>query len=151
MDQIEWGDYWIRQIANSKIMNPIGFYIYLIKENIHPPEPFETSRKKALFEKAKQARERQIEKQTVLELAYDDYRAKALESYISRQYSDQEYKALVEKKRQEMLHQHHQMKYWKPDVLTRFLKGAMRSDLEEKLPLQSFESFCRHHTAKGII
>jgi hypothetical protein len=49
MDQLEWGDYWIRQNSGSKILNPPGFYIYLIKENIRPPELFETSRKKAIF------------------------------------------------------------------------------------------------------
>ena len=52
MDQLEWGDYWIRQNSGSKILNPPGFYIYLIKENIHPPDLFETSRKKAIFSEA---------------------------------------------------------------------------------------------------
>jgi hypothetical protein len=41
MDQLEWGDYTIR---NSKsITNPPGFYVYLLKENIRPPDSFETS------------------------------------------------------------------------------------------------------------
>jgi hypothetical protein len=69
MDQLEWGDYWIRQNLGSKILNPPGFYIYLIKANIRPPELFETSRKKAIFSNQKQAREKELEKQAALEFA----------------------------------------------------------------------------------
>jgi hypothetical protein len=74
LDQLEWGDYWISQNSGSKIVNPTGFYIYPIRENIQPPENFETTRKKALFEEAQKVRERQIEEQAVLEIAYGDYR-----------------------------------------------------------------------------
>src|SRR6185369_16325977 len=42
LDQLEYGDH---VIATSKkaIVNPTGFYIYLLRENVLPPDTFETS------------------------------------------------------------------------------------------------------------
>jgi Replication initiator protein A len=61
MDQLEWGDHLIRSSSGPKISNPVGFYIYLVKENITPPETFETSRIRRLREKAETARVKQLD------------------------------------------------------------------------------------------
>ena len=143
MDQLEWGDYWIRQNSGSKILNPPGFYIYLIKENIRPPELFETSRKKAIFSKQKQAREQEIEKQAALELAYEDYRDQILDGYIAENYPGEKYQALIERKKQELSPQYRQFTFWKPEALVKFLETSVRADLEKGLSLQTFDSFCK--------
>jgi hypothetical protein len=143
MDQLEWGDYWTRQNTGSKILNPPGFYIYLIKENIRPPELFETSRKKAIFSKQKQAREQEIEKQAALEFAYEDYRDQILESYIAENYPGEKYQALIERKKQELSPQYRQFTFWKPEALIKFLETSVRADLKIGLSLQTFGSFCK--------
>jgi hypothetical protein len=141
LDQLEWGDYWIHQNSGSRITNPTGFYIYLIKENIQPPENFETSRKKALSEKAQKERDRQINEQAALELAYDEYRTNALESFIAENYTKQEYQVLIEGKRDELLPQYRQLIHWNPETLKSFLDSAVRSDLEKELSMPTFEIF----------
>ena len=44
MDQLEWGDHTV--CSSKSIANPPGFYVYLLKENIRPPDSFETSSKR---------------------------------------------------------------------------------------------------------
>ena len=73
------------------------------KKNILPPETFETSRKKAIFEAASKTHDRRTEEESAQELAYDVYRTKALDSYISGNYSEKKYKTLIERKRRELL------------------------------------------------
>jgi hypothetical protein len=141
IDQLEWGDYWIRQNSGSKIVNPTGFYIYLIKENVRPPETFETSRRKALAEEAKRKRDRQIYRQATLERDYEAYRTKVVDGYIAENYSNQGFQKLIERKRQELLPRYRQIAYWKPETLKRFLDSAVRSDLEKELFLPTFEKF----------
>lgn len=142
-DQLEWGDHWIQQNSGPKIVNPTGFYTYLIHENIPIPETFETSRRKILNEEAQKARDRQLENQATLELAYEDYRDRILDSYIAENYPSQRYQALIERKKQELSPQCRQFASWKPEALLRFLNGAVRADLERDLSLQTFESFCQ--------
>lgn len=141
LDQLEWGDYLVRQNTSSRILNPTGFYIYLIRENVQPPESFESSRKKALFEEAEKERERQIEKQTAFEIAYDDYRNKEVDKFISENYSEQEYRVLIETKRRELLPRYREIAYWNPETLKNFLDCAVKADLENQISLRNFDQF----------
>ncbi len=143
-DQLEWGDYWIQQNSGPKIVNPTGFYTFLIKENVPIPETFETSRRKTLIEEAKKARDQQMENQDALELAYENYRNRALDSYIAENFPSQRYQALIERKKQELSPQYQQFAFWKPETLLRFLNSSVRADLERDLSLQTFESCCQN-------
>ena len=44
-DQLEYGDYLIWK-SRATIKNAPGFYVYLLRQNILPPEEFETSSRK---------------------------------------------------------------------------------------------------------
>ena len=149
MDQLEWGDYWIRQKSGSKILNPPGFYIHLIKENIQPPETFETSRKKSLAEEAKQAGDKQSEEQAALEIAFEDYRNQTLDGYIAENYPGNKYQALIDRKKRELSPRYRQFTFWKPEALTRFLETSVRADLEKGISLQTFDSFCKKASWQG--
>jgi hypothetical protein len=142
MDQLEWGDYLIRQKSNSRIVNPTGFYIHLVKENVSPPEGFETSRKRAIWTAAREEHVRRVHEEAALELAYDEYKKQALDDYISRQYPDERYRDLIDRKMQELSRKHRQISFWKPEQATRFADNAVRNDIENELTLMSFESFC---------
>jgi hypothetical protein len=143
LDQLEWGDYWIRQNSCSKIVNPTGFYIYLIRENVGIPETFETSRKKSLRKEEQKARDRQVEEQAAREVEFDRYRTEALDRFISENYSEQEFEALMEIKKHELLPQYRQIGKWKPEILMRFLNSAVRSDLNKRLPLPILDQFIK--------
>jgi hypothetical protein len=126
-------------------VNPTGFYIHLAKENIRPPEGFETNSKRAIRAAAKEEHVRRVHEEAALELAYDEYKKQALDAYISRQYPDERYRDLIESKMQELSRKHRQLSFWKPEQVTRFADNAVRNDIENEVPLMSFESFCEQN------
>jgi hypothetical protein len=150
MDQLEWGDFWIRHNSGSRITNPPGFYIYLIKENIHPPDLFETSRRRSLAEEAKQVRDKHIEEQAALELAFENYRNQQLDGFIAENYPEEKYQALIDRKKQELSSQYRQFAFWKPEALMKFLETSVRADLENCLSLQTFNAFCKKKNLVGL-
>jgi hypothetical protein len=130
-------------------LNPPGFYIYLIKEDIHPPETFETTRKRSLAEEAKKSRDKQIEDHASLELAFEDYRNQTLDGYIAENYPGEKYQALMERKKQELSPQYRKFTFWKPGALMKFLETSVRADLEEDISLQTFDAFCMQRKSAG--
>jgi hypothetical protein len=144
------GDRLIGQNEGSIILNPTGFYIYLIYENIEPPEIFETSRKKALIAEQARAREQEIRKHAALELAFDNYRNQILDGFIAENYPGEKYKALLDGKRQELSARYRQFTFWKPEALMKFPETSVRADLEKGLSLQTFDSFCKNRNFAGM-
>ena len=53
--------------------------------------------RKAVFSMQKETREQEIEKQSALELAFEDYRNHELDSYIAENYPGEKYQALIER------------------------------------------------------
>lgn len=144
MDQLEWADHLISQALPGKFYNPAGFYIHLIKEKINPPDSFETSRKRKLREQAREARAQAVEQDARLELAYDDYKQKEVDNYIQANYTSAQLSGLVEVKKKEILHQYKkQVSNWDDDTLLKLAESTTRSHITERVPLISFEEFCR--------
>ena len=54
-DQLEYGDYLIWK-SRSTIKNAPGFYVYLLRQNISPPEDFETSARTEARQRHRRAR-----------------------------------------------------------------------------------------------
>lgn len=71
LDQLEYADYLIAK--SGKIANPPGFYIYVLRENLRPPEGFETSGQCTVREQAATARQQDSLKQWKLEHAYQEF------------------------------------------------------------------------------
>jgi hypothetical protein len=105
MDQLEWGDHLLRNAPRGKFYNPAGILIALVKDNVIPPETFETSRKRNLRESAQHSREQEDRELARLELAYIEYKDQELISFIQRNHSVEELATLVEVKKREMLKQ----------------------------------------------
>jgi hypothetical protein len=74
MDQLEWGDNLLRHAPKGKFYNPADLYIHLIKENVIPPETFESTRKRTLREAASQVQEREEQDLARISLAYLQYK-----------------------------------------------------------------------------
>ena len=142
MDQLEWGDQVIRQAGPGKFYNPAGFYIHLIRENVSPPATFETTRLKRLREEAKQTRAQEVQERARLELDYEEYQRQEVAAYIARSYSEDEYRALVEAKRQELLRQHKKISDWSEDALNRLAETSARNEITKGIVLLTFEEFC---------
>ena len=83
MDQIEWGDEILRTAPKGKFFNPPGLYVYLIRENIIPPLEFESSRKRELRMGNRADRNAEELDQMRLQLEYEDYCAREVETYLT--------------------------------------------------------------------
>jgi hypothetical protein len=143
LDQLEWGDYQIRQAPSGKFYNPAGLYIRLIRENIKPPKNFESSRKRQLREAAHRTCQQQQEERARLELAYLEYRDQTIERYIQKNYSKEFYASSVRAKKSELLDQDRRLKdKWNDQTLTHIAEKKMKHDIATRIPLLSFEKFC---------
>jgi hypothetical protein len=95
LDQLEWGDEQIRRAPGGQIRNPAGFYIHLLKEGVQPPAGFETSRRRQLKEKAREAEQAEQYRQLLLEDAYNAYRKEAIATFVSEHHLESELEELV--------------------------------------------------------
>jgi hypothetical protein len=143
MDQLEWGDYLLRTAPPRTFYNPSGFYLHLVKENVIPPEQFETSRKHRLREAAHKAKETKELEQAKLELAYTEYRKQAVDQYIQTNFTPEQFSEAVQTKRIELL----RLDYWKRiysvhrTSFDRVAERQFKADLAERIGLLSFADF----------
>jgi hypothetical protein len=75
LDQIEYSDYLIAQDrrGRGKILNPAGFYIWAIEQNLSLPEEFETSTKREQQRNREQAAHEEQGRMLKLQQEYDDF------------------------------------------------------------------------------
>jgi hypothetical protein len=131
--------------------NPTGLYIHLIRENVIPPDQFETSRQRRLREAACQARETRELEQAKKELAYGEYRRQAVEQFISLNYTSQEFSAMVRKKRDELL----QLAYWKriyslhKESFDSVAERQLKADLACRIGIRSFAEFQKQNSSSS--
>jgi hypothetical protein len=143
MDQLEWGDYLLRTALPRTFYNPSGFYLHLVKENVIPPEQFETSRKRRLREAAHKAKEAKELEKARIELSYMEYRKQAVEQFIQSHYTPEQYSGMVETKRADLL----RLDYWKriysvhKSSFDRVAERQLKADLAEQIGLLSFSDF----------
>jgi hypothetical protein len=143
MDQLEWGDYLLRTAPPRTFYNPSGFYLHLVKENVIPPEQFETSRKRRLREAIQKAKETKELEQARLELAYMEFKKQAVDQFIQSHYTPEQYAGMVETKRAELL----RLDYWKRIFLVhkssfdRVAERQLKADLAEQIGLLSLSDF----------
>jgi hypothetical protein len=143
MDQLEWGDHLLRSAPRGKFYNPAGVLIALIKDNVIPPESFESSRKRRLREAAEQAREEDNRKLAQIELAYMEYKDRELTSYIEKRWSVEEWAFLVEAKKREMLEQDRWKRLFSfnQDTLDHAAERQLKADIAPRVPLLTFLEF----------
>ncbi len=149
MDQLEWGDAEIgrKQRTRDPIANPPGFYIYLLRSNYAVPADFETSRKRALREQARQrdmdARARQAQAELdkyALRERYDAWVLEETERYIREKVPP----AAVERRLREHMKriQHDAPQYrWPEPTLREFAWRKLREDVAQELDLPGLEEY----------
>jgi hypothetical protein len=141
LEQLEWGDYLIRQSARGAFRNPPGFYIHLVRENVIPPEQFRNGHHRNT--QNNQEEERNYWKQRELELAYEEYKRAEAVRYIAENLPEEFAKA-VEQKKKELARSYR-------NVLPQFLEDiaaqTVRGEVAREIKVQSFDEFCRRQQA----
>ncbi|MGH9823201.1 MAG: hypothetical protein ACREDR_08120 [Blastocatellia bacterium] len=136
MDQLEWGDY---IVAQGSIKNPPGLYVSFIKDNLMPPDSFETSRKLGLKQDQAQTVSSRQQEDQHLQLAYADYRNQEIDKYVAQNH--EEYERFYFVKKQESQAKFGGFADWKPELATKFVTVLARAEVAKRLPFDDFETF----------
>jgi len=151
MDQIEWGDSEIRRKEGTRepVLNPPGFYVYLLTCNYPVPAGFETSHKRALREQAqrKDVEARAAEAQSELEMydrreRYEAYLVEETDAHINGKMTP----AAVEQRIREHMAriQAGAPQYRWPDATLRgFALRKLREEIAAELDLPGFEEYAQ--------
>lgn len=139
-DQLEWADSVIRTSKPGTFRNPPGFYFSLIRDNLRPPDTFESSRKRKLKEESARAHHENLVQQQELDYRYEEYRRENVARHISAMPAE-EFEALAAAKRKEYTRQYRTLP---PETLDELSVSGARADLEKTLPLLRFAEFVEH-------
>ena len=151
MDQIEWGDFEIQRKEKTRepILNPPGFYVYLLTCNYPVPAGFETSHKRALREQAerKDQESRAGEAQRELEMyerreRYEAFLVEETEAHITAKMTP----AAVEQRIREHMAriQAGAPQYrWPEATLRGFALRKLREEIAAELDLPGFEEYAQ--------
>jgi hypothetical protein len=138
LDQIEWGDFLIKQAAPGVFRNPPGFYIWLIAENIVPPPHFETTRRRRQREEEQRGTAEEELRLSHLQMKYEEYQCAEIERYMSS-LSPAEYAERLAGKRKELSGTYQNLPQ---DTLSDIARIALSIDLRSSVPTIDFEEFC---------
>jgi hypothetical protein len=139
LDQLEWGDYLIRKAPTGSFRNPPGFYVWLIRDNMTPPDTFESGRKRQLREAAARERQESVDQIRQQELAYEDYCRAEVDRYLQENAADQALAMKIEARKQELAVHY---KGLLPETLQEIALGAIRAELVKEVPALTYEQFC---------
>jgi hypothetical protein len=137
-DQLEYGDYVIWK-TKPAIKNPPGFYVYLLRENILPPEGFETSSRKKVRQAEEQNRMAESRKRFLEEEAYNEYCRDQLKAYLQTLPADARDALFAEKIRDVRRRWGHLPSSTVEQIASR----QVENEILPKLNLPTFENFCK--------
>lgn len=141
LEQLEWGDYLIRQSGKGKFRNPPGFYVHLIRENVLPPDTFCSSRKPPArsVETGSDNRNSSLS-HAELELSYEDYRREEAQRYVQTKLTAEEFAEAIQTKKSELAKTY---KSLLPAALSEIAAQMVHAEIAAQLLIVSFEEFCR--------
>jgi hypothetical protein len=151
LDQLEYGDAEIgrRQNTRDPILNPPGFYIYLVETNFPVPAGFDTTRKRELRRMAldREQMQRAQEAERQLRLAelreeYNNYSNAEIDRYIAARLTGEEVQARVRAAKAAIARERPDLRLPEP-AATEFAARRMRDAIATQLPLATFDEFCR--------
>jgi hypothetical protein len=146
LDQLEYGD-WVIANARKSIVNPTGFYIYLLRENVIPPQSFETSAKRQARAAVAESRNKEERNRLQLEEEYKQFCEERVSLYVERQMDLEEYERRLKGKADEV------RLTWPRLPLSsvqEIAERAVRADLHSCAAIPSFQEFCERHRQLGL-
>jgi hypothetical protein len=152
-DQIEYAEYLIGQDqrGRGKIINPAGFIVWAIENNLRVPPTFETERKRALRAGHERAATEERVRALELRLAYDDYCESEVTSGLESQFSGESLERAVSEQLKTLRQQQPEWFRRVNDSLRRELAvGRLRSALRQSLDLPSFEEWARRNSQSQL-
>lgn len=140
LSQIEWGDH---VVSEGKIRNPAGFYLYLIRSNVAPPDTFETTSLRRLRDNASKIEDQTEAERARLTLAYQAYVRFETEQCIAR-LEPADYEARLAAKVGSLKGEFSTFAMWGPDRMQNIAKHALFKDVRQDIGyrLFTYTAFC---------
>jgi hypothetical protein len=136
LHQLEYADSIVAKSRN--IANPPGFYVYILRDNVLPPDSFESSVKRKLREEAERSKNEENTRQWHLQQAYQQFCREAIDKHIQT-IEPAEYSTLIKKHATEL------KIHW-PNVPSETLKemaeNTARQEIGRTLEIVPFDQFC---------
>lgn len=146
MDQLEWASYIISQ---GNIKNPAGLYVTFLRDNVIPPEWFETSRViRDKLERLLVIKTRQQEEEAQ-KLAYENYRRQQIDRYVAD--NPTRYHELYNAKEQEALVRYPGLSQWKPELVERLISSLARAAIAGGVEMDTFQYFTSRSHIAGLL
>jgi hypothetical protein len=140
-DQIEWGDYLIQTSRAGKFRNPAGFYVYLLRNGILPPQEFETSRVRcARLQSAASSSDASL-RRLELENEYAEYRQRSVDQARQQAYPGEQLRRKISELKVEICAQTPEADAWLPVRLEELALQRLNAEIGKALPLLSLEEF----------
>jgi hypothetical protein len=136
-EQIAWGDRLVRE-NRGRIYNPPGFYIYLIRENVLPPNEFLAEHNSA---EAPQTAPPGSGTNAQLTHAYEEYRREEIQHYIDIHYPPEKYEEAISHLEKRVQKQYRSAALWRPENLRQVAEGLLRQEVASLIPFVSLDDF----------
>jgi hypothetical protein len=141
LDQIEYGD-WVIAKSKKAIKNPTGFYVYLLRENVIPPDSFESTAARRAKAATKETQNHEERTRLQMEHEYKQFCEEQITAYIETDMDRAHYEKRLQEKVQEVKQAWPRL----PLASIKEIAGrALRADLHSAVTLPSFDEFCRRH------
>jgi hypothetical protein len=127
--QLEWGDELITR-SRGRITNPPGFYAYLLKHDVRPPQGFE-----------EHPPNRSTLENTESRKAYEQHCRQLAMEYLRQRYQPAEYERLLELKGREVRQQYPASELWSRQQLREVTEGLLIGEALKTAPVPTFERF----------
>jgi hypothetical protein len=144
-DQLEYGDYLIWK-SRATIKNAPGFYVYLLRQNILPPEEFETSSRKETRRANEERDAQEARRRIVLEDEYHEYCRAQVQEHLKTAGDEAQKEMLAEKMRIVRRQWGHLPAATIEELATR----QVESDVRGKLKLMSFDEFTARNPQESL-
>ena len=144
-DQLEYGDYLIWK-SRSTIKNAPGFYVYLLKQNILPPQDFETSTRIQLRKASAESQHIEVQRRMETEDRYNAYCRAQVQRYLATLDDPVKQNILAEK----LSSVRRQWGHLPKATIEELAHRQLETELQIKLKLPTLEVFEARHPQPSL-
>jgi Replication initiator protein A len=143
LDQLEYADYLIGK-AGGKIVNPPGFYTWVLRENLRPPSMFETSSKRRARQEGEELRLKEQMELLKRQEAYDQYCRDQVETH-AKGMSGSQYQQLITKHIRQVKTQWRELPQ---QTIEEIARRQADDEIRQNMNLMGFDQFCANPQAR---
>jgi hypothetical protein len=139
-EQLEWGDA-VVESDPTKILNPAGFYVSLIRDNVTIPSNFETTRKREARDKNEVERRSSRDERQRLNDGYKAYQDREVEAHLAS-LTPRALQELLAQAKDELFTEHKNLRLMDETHIERVIRSKASTIIRDQLSFMSFTAFC---------